>query len=69
MTDTQSKKPRGLIAEPNTEAVVEEVIEALLHPDRAHHDELGRTREPDDDGEPGPREQPAAPLDVEHVDE
>lgn len=69
MTDTLSKPPRGLIEEPDPEAVVEEVIEASLHPDRAHHDELGRTRGLEEDGEPGPREQPAAPIDVAHTDE
>jgi hypothetical protein len=50
-----------------SDAIVAEVIEALLEPDRAHHDELGRTAEasrtPD---RTSPREQPAVPLDVDH---
>lgn len=72
MTDSTSKplkRPRALIPEPDPEAVVEEMVDVLLHPDRAHHDELGRTREGSEDGEAGPREQPAAPIDVAHVDE
>lgn len=68
-TTASVRSPRALIAEPDPEAVVEEVVEGLLHPDRAHHDELGRTGPSDDDGTAGPREQPAAPIDVEHIDE
>jgi hypothetical protein len=56
------------------EVILEQEIEVSLHPDRAHHDELGRTDEPVDqvhhpDGEPSPREQPAAPIDIAKVDE
>lgn len=69
MTKRTSRTPRALISEADPEAVAEEVVEVLLHPDRAHHDELGRTREPNGDGGAGPREQPAAPIDVKHVDE
>ena len=55
----------------------EEVLEALLHADRAQHDELGRTgtREAggrtEHEGEPhsSPREQAAAPIDLHNVDE
>jgi hypothetical protein len=49
-----------------SETVLEEVIDTSLNPDRAHHDELGRTTEPHEDREQpaSPREQPAAPLDV-----
>jgi hypothetical protein len=50
------------------EEVLEEVVDSL-QPDRAHHDELGRTVEPDDGCEPSPREQPAEPIDIAHVDE
>ena len=49
-----------------SETALEEVIDTSLNPDRAHHDELGRTNEPRSDGEQeaSPREQPAAPLDL-----
>lgn len=51
----------------------EEVVRALLHSDRAQHDELGRTLSfgMDDDGEShsSPREQAAAPIDLHNVDE
>jgi len=63
------------VATKPTDAVVEEVIDALLEPDRAHHDEIGRTSElPASAPEPplahaSPREQPAAPLDPEAVSE
>jgi hypothetical protein len=53
-------------------AVIEEVLEEVvdtLQPDRAHHDELGRTADPAVDGEPSPREQPAEPIDIGKVDE
>ena len=54
-----------------SETALEEVIETSLNPDRAHHDELGRTNEPPSDGEQeaSPREQPAAPLDISQTDE
>jgi hypothetical protein len=53
------------------ETVLEEVIEASLNPDRAHHDELGRTHDSAADGEQAasPREQPAVPLDVTQTGE
>jgi hypothetical protein len=57
------------------EAVLEEVIDASLHTDRAHHDELDRTEEPverdnhPEEAPPSPREQPAVPIDVGKVDE
>jgi hypothetical protein len=60
---------------PENEAVLEEVIDASLHTDRAHHDELGRTEEPvernnyPEESPPSPREQPAVPIDVGKVDE
>lgn len=51
----------------------EEVVRALLHSDRAQHDELGRTRSLDANGDPpshsSPREQGAAPIDLHNVDE
>jgi hypothetical protein len=51
----------------------DEVVRALLHSDRAHHDELGRTRSMQMKGErqyhSSPREQGAAPIDLQNVDE
>ncbi len=51
----------------------DEVVRALLHSDRAHHDELGRTRSMQMKGErqnhSSPREQGAAPIDLHNVDE
>lgn len=53
----------------------EEVMDAMLHADRAQHDELGRTIESADDSGneewslSSPREQGAAPLDLDNVDE
>lgn len=59
---------------PLTEAELEreEIIEALLQPDRSRHDELGRTddlhvRKPRRMS--SPREQGAAPIDITNVDE
>ena len=52
-----------------SEDVLEEVIDASLHPDRAHHDEIGRTEEPSEHTPPSPREQPAEPIDIKKVDE
>jgi hypothetical protein len=55
------------------DATRDEVVRALLQPDRAQHDELGRTLSfgMDDDGEShsSPREQAAAPIDLHNVDE
>ena len=55
----------------------EEVVDAMLHSDRAQYDELGRTRRiesADDRGDEewsrsSPREQGAAPLNLDNVDE
>ena len=51
----------------------EEVVGALLHCDRSHHDELGRTRSTevigDSPSHSSPREQGAAPIDLHNVDE
>ena len=61
--------------ETESEAVLEEVIDASLNPDRAHHDELGRTEEPGEphnhpkQAPPSAREQPAMPIDIANVDE
>jgi len=53
-----------------TDAEREEIIEALLEPDRSHHDELGRTVDaPRFRGRSSPREQGAAPIDVTNIDE
>lgn len=74
MTVTQSNSSK-LPAETEAEAVLEEVIDASLHTDRAHHDELGRTEvaaEPHHhpkEAVPSPREQPAVPLDIQKTDE
>lgn len=75
MATTHTNEDR-LRAEAPTEAetVEEEVIDASLYPDRAHHDELGHTEEPEPDHRsrevpPSPREQPAAPIDIGQVDE
>jgi hypothetical protein len=55
------------------ETMREEVVRALLHSDRAQHDELGRTLSLDANGDPeshsSPREQAAAPIDLHNVDE
>lgn len=55
----------------DADAVRKEVMDACFEPDRAHHDELGHTDENGDrvDTTDSPREQPAAPLDVDHIDE
>lgn len=58
-------------------ATREEILDALLHSDRAQHDELGRTWDVQGSHEPGaeewsqssPREQAAAPIDLHNVDE
>ena len=53
----------------------DETVEALLHPDRSHHDELGRTEDLSPSGttlhhpRSSPREQGAAPIDMAKVDE
>ena len=54
------------------ETTREEVVRALLHSDRAQHDELGRTRSMEIGDPPSyssPREQAAAPIDLNNVDE
>jgi hypothetical protein len=59
------------------DATREEVLDALLHSDRAQHDELGRTWDVQRAHEVGaeewsassPREQAAAPIDLHNVDE
>jgi hypothetical protein len=62
--------PRYALPPPTSEeAVLEEVIDAELQPDRAHHDELGRTANGIEEPAPSPREQPPAPIDLGHVDE
>jgi hypothetical protein len=50
------------------DVVLEEVMDTL-QPDRAHHDEVGRTADAADGCDPSPREQPAEPIDVGKVDE
>ena len=47
----------------------DETVEALLHPDRSHHDELGRVEDEPSRSTPphprsSPREQGAAPIDI-----
>lgn len=51
------------------EELLEEVIDTSLQPDRAHHDELGRTANGVEEHEPSPREQPGEPIDIGEVDE
>ena len=55
------------------DATRDEVVRALLHSDRAQHDELGRTLSLDINGDTefhsSPREQAAAPIDLHNVDE
>ena len=51
------------------EELLEEVIDTSLQPDRAHHDELGRTANGVEEHEPSPREQPPEPIDLGQVDE
>jgi hypothetical protein len=76
-TTHESENTSGLLADPGTEAeaVLEEMIDASLHTDRAHHDELGRTEEPaepdnhPEEAPPSPREQPATPIDIQKIDE
>ena len=55
------------------ETTREEVVRALLHSDRAQHDELGRTvsmeMSGDSEHHSSPREQGAAPIDLNNVDE
>ena len=56
-----------------TDTTRDEVVRALIHSDRAQHDELGRTLSLDIDGKAeshsSPREQAAAPIDLHNVDE
>lgn len=62
--------PRYSLPAPTPEhTVLEEVIEAELQPDRAHHDELGRTANGVEESEPSPREQPPEAIDLGNVDE
>lgn len=62
--------PRLTLPAPTPEeAILQEVIDAELQPDRAHHDELGRTANGNEEPEPSPREQPPEPIDLERVDE
>ena len=51
------------------EDVVAEVVEAMLETDRAHHSELGRTVNGTPEPSASPREQPAAPIDIESTGE
>jgi hypothetical protein len=55
------------------DATRDEVVRALLQPDRAQHDELGRTlsfgMDDDEESHSSPREQAAAPIDLHNVDE
>jgi hypothetical protein len=63
------QKPGVSSTEVIPESVLEEEIDVALHPDRAHHDELGRTVEPAEHNAPSPREQPAGPIDIGKVEE
>lgn len=58
---------------PRPDPTRDEIVHALLHSDRAQHDELGRTRSMEMSGDTlyhaSPREQGAAPIDLHNVDE
>jgi hypothetical protein len=67
---SKQKTGRPSATSPRAASVVlEEVIDASLHPDRAHHDEIGRTEEPSEHTLPSPREQPAEAIDIGNVEE
>jgi hypothetical protein len=66
--------PKSATHVTRTNETREQVLKALLHADRAQYDELGRTRSSehtveDPDSHSSPREQGAAPIDLENVDE
>jgi hypothetical protein len=72
--DWRAAVPRFRTSIDRPDPTRDEVIAALLHADRAQHDELGRTRSFEVMGEPpsphaSPREQAAAPIDLHDVDE
>jgi hypothetical protein len=72
MTTIPPDTPTGTDAPFDTPAVHDAVLEEVmdtLQPDRAHHDEVGRTVDAPDGCESSPREQPAEPIDVRRVDE
>jgi hypothetical protein len=72
MTATRAKQKASRPSATSARAasvVLEEVIDASLQPDRAHHDEIGRTKEPSEHTLPSPREQPAEAIDIGKVDE
>jgi hypothetical protein len=68
MPTKRGKRARKTVVSATAEAAALEEMLDVLQPDRAHHDELGRTR--NGTAEPAsPREPPAAPLDVANVGE
>jgi hypothetical protein len=72
VTDRRRRSPRP--EDPLTETSLEreETIEALLHPDRSRHGELGVTEDMKPRrrvGRSSPREQSAAPIDITKVGE
>jgi hypothetical protein len=70
LTERGDPVPKLTTQPDRTDATREEVVRALLHSDRAQHDELGRTEMIDDPPyHSSPREQAAAPIDLHNVDE
>ena len=70
MQTARGKRARKAATRKTTESesVLEQLIDVSVQPDRAHHDELGRTRNGTEQPA-SPREQPAAPIDVSKVGE
>lgn len=71
MQTIRRKRARTVAVKPKTtesESVLEQLIDVSVQPDRAHHDELGRTRNGTEQPA-SPREQPAAPVDISRVGE
>ena len=65
----KGRRPSAESARVADDVVLEQEIDASLHPDRAHHDEIGRTAEPSAHTLRSPREQPAESIDIRNVDE
>ena len=70
MQNIRRKRERKAVTRKTSESesVLEQLIDVSVQPDRAHHDELGRTRNGTEQPA-SPREQPAGPLDVSKVGE
>ena len=68
MQTIRGKRARKAVTRKMTESesVLEQLIDVSVQPDRAHHDELGRTRNGTEQPA-SPREQPAAAIDVSNA--